>query len=209
VVPGGELDLEYEALRRVDSPPVLSKARNYRLWRSGAYGNKLRSWRTVDEWRASGFSGLVALRTLLGDGGHCCQYDRTPGDVPVVLESWASLGVPLDRVTVDEAAPAGDVVLQGEYLDDVYVAGGEVVCGHLYYSRTRRQMRDALVSFPEEARGLRADLLLSSVMTPSSLEDWKLLTARYPGHVLVVSVYGRCLGDVPGRNALVWEVRRY
>ena len=61
----------------------------------------------------------------------------------------------------------------------------------------------------EEASGLRADLLLSSVMTPSSLDDWEMLTSRFPGHVLEVSVYDRCLGDVPGRNALVWEVRRY
>ena len=27
--------------------------------------------------------------------------------------------------------------------------------------------------------------------------------------VIEVSVYDCCLGDLPGRNALVWEVRRY
>lgn len=189
-------------------PPVLSKARNYQLWRSGEYGNKLRSWRTVDEWGASGFRGLVALRTLAGGGGRC-EYDLSPEEVAVVLESWSSRGVRRDHVTVDEAAPAGDVVLQGEYLNDVYGTGGEASWGYLLYSRTRLQMRDALTAAPEVASGLRADLLLSSVMTPASLDDWRVLTDRYPGHVLEVSVYGRCLGDVPGRNALVWEVRRY
>lgn len=189
-------------------PPVLTKARNYQLWRSGAYGCKLRSWRTVEEWEASGFSGLVALRILAGGGGPC-WYDLLPVDVRFCLSQLAARGFPLDQFTVDEAAPAGNVVLQGEYLNDVYVLGGEVVHCHLHYSRVRAQMRDALASAPEEAGGLRADLLLSSVMTPGSLEDWKLLTGRFPGHVLEVSVYGSCLGDVPRRNALVWEVRRY
>lgn len=188
--------------------PVLSKSRNYQLWRSGAYGNKLRSWRTVDEWESSGFAGLVGLRTLAGGGGRC-RYDLQPRDVPAVLGYWAGLGVPLDLVTVDEAAPAERVVLQGEYLNDVVVVGGVPTHCHLHYSRARRQMRDALAEAPEEASGLRADLLLSSVMTPSSLDDWEMLTSRFPGHVLEVSVYDRCLGDVPGRNALVWEVRRY
>ena len=35
--------------------PILSKSQNYRLWQGGAFGNKLRAWRTVDEWRDSGF----------------------------------------------------------------------------------------------------------------------------------------------------------
>jgi hypothetical protein len=54
-----------------------------------------------------------------------------------------------------------------------------------------------------------ASLLIREAMTPSSYDDWLMLIDRYPGHVLEVSIYDRCLGDVPGRNALVWEVRRY
>ena len=200
--------LQYPWAEDFRPPPVLSKALNYQLWRSGAYGCKLRSWRTVEEWEASGFSGLVALRILAGGGGPC-WYDLQPVDVRFCLRQLAARGFSLDRFTVDEAAPARDVVLQGEYLNDVYVLGGGVVHCHLHYSRARAQMRDALALAPEEASGMSADLLLSSVMTPSSLDDWKLLTGRYPGHVLEVSVYGSCLGDVPGRNALVWEVRRY
>jgi len=46
-------------------------------------------------------------------------------------------------------------------------------------------------------------------MTPSSHDDWNELLERYPGHVLEVSIYDRCLGDLPNRNSLVWEVRKY
>ena len=70
-------------------------------------------------------------------------------------------------------------------------------------------MRDALSAAPEVAHRLRSDLLLEAAMTPASHEDWRRLLERHPGHVLEVSVYDRCLGDTPGRNALVWEVRMY
>jgi hypothetical protein len=47
-------------------------------------------------------------------------------------------------------------------------------------------------------------------MTPSSWADFEALLELYPSHVLEVSVYaGTTVGDVPGRNAVVWEVRRY
>ena len=70
-------------------------------------------------------------------------------------------------------------------------------------------MRDAPATAPETAQRLRSDLLLKLAMTPASHDDWNLLLGQYPGHVLEVSIYDRCLGDTPGRNALVWEVRRY
>jgi hypothetical protein len=191
------------------SDPIMNKPQNYRLWQGGDFGNKLRSWRTVAEWRASGFDGLVALRTLLAEGGGPCSYNLLPGDVDRVVGTWRSLGVPLDRIMVNEMAPDGDVVLQGEYLNDIHEIGGEVGWGYLRYSRAKTPMRDALASSPEVAQSLRSDLLLGMAMTPASHEDWRSLLDRYPGHVLEVSIYDRCLGDTPGRNALVWEVRRY
>lgn len=189
---------------------VLSKKQNYRLWRSGAFGNKLRAWCPVEEWRASGFEGRVVLRTLLGNGGKgLCQYQLLPDEVEPVVASWLGKGVPIGAIMVNESAPDGAMVLQGEYLNDVYVLDGEVRWGYFLHSFVKAQMRDALNEKSEVAQGLVADLLLRRAMTPSSYDDWRLLLDRYPGHVFEVSVYGHCLGDVPGRNALVWEVRRY
>ena len=188
--------------------PILSKPQNYRLWQGGDFGNKLRSWRTVDEWRLGGFNGDVVLRTLL-EGGGPCRYNLKREEVGEVVDSWLDLGIPLDRIMVNEAAPDGDVILQGEYLNDIYSMDGESGWGYFRYSRERSQMRDALAATPEVAQRLRSDLLLKLAMTPASHDDWNLLLARYPGHVLEVSVYDRCLGDIPGRNVLVWEVRKY
>jgi len=189
-------------------PPILTKQQNYRMWQGGEFGNKLRSWRTVDEWRASGFAGKVVLRTLMQGGGPC-RYGLGHGEVDGVVASWLADGIPRDRIMVNEEAPCGEAILQGEYLEDIFVIDGEASWGYFLHSRARAQMRDALRRAPEVAWGLRADMMLRQAMTPSSYEDWRLLLDRHGGHVLEVSVYGHCLGDIPGRNALVWEVRKY
>lgn len=193
--------------------PVLAKKQCYRLWQAGEFGNKLRAW-SVDGWRVSGFGGQVKLRTTLGGGGPCSD-DLSPDAVPLVLGLWERRrGVSPNDVVVCEAADARAAVLQGEYLNDVLgeyldgvLVGGS--WGHFRHSRERLHMREALAADSRTSTGLVSGLILREAMTPSSWEDWQLLLERYPGHVLEVSVYDRCVGDVPGRNALVWEVRRY
>jgi hypothetical protein len=188
---------------------ISSKAQNYRLWRGGAYGNKLRSWRGVDEWRSSGFRGRVALRSLVGGGGPCL-YDLGPADLEARYRDWRASGIPGHAITIDEMAPAGSTVLQGEYLNEPFVTDdGGPAWGYFLYSRDRTPMRAALRFRSAVARGLVSDLMIKGAMTPSSYEDWRELLGRWPGHVLEVSIYDRCLGDVPHRNALVWEIRRY
>lgn len=190
--------------------PILSKKENYRLWQGGAFGNKLRAWRSVEEWRASCFPGEVVLR-VLGSfvGERPCLYNLQPSQVEGAVAGWRSLGISRDNIMVNEAAPDEKVILQGEYRNSICVVGEEIFWGAFHYSRAQVQMRDALLAAPESSRSLRSDLLLRIAMTPSSYDDWLLLLARYPDHVLEVSVYDCCLGDCPGRNALIWEVRKY
>jgi hypothetical protein len=184
--------------------PILTKQQNYRLWQSGAFGNKLRAWRTVEEWRASGFAGLVALRTLLPAGGGPCAYNLTRDRAIRLVNEWDVSGiVPYQSIMVNEAAPDEAVLLQGEYLNDA------IALGYFLHSRVTKHMREALGLRSETTYGLHSDFILREAMTPSSYDDWQILIERYPGHVFEVSIYDRCLGDIPNRNALVWEIRRY
>ena len=188
---------------------ILTKKQNFRLWQSGAFGNKLRAWRTVSEWQASGFAGPVALRTL-GVGGGPCIYDvLLATDVVWWIDAWVRGGVPRETIMINEMAPDESIALQGEYLNDIYGPGIDARWGYFLHSFVKSHMRDALRTKSRVVEGLAADLLIQSVMTPSSYDDWRLLLDEYPGHVLEVSIYDRCLGDVPGRNALVWEIRKY
>jgi hypothetical protein len=188
--------------------PVLTKRQNYRLWQGGAFGNKLRAWETLDAWRASRTPGPVAIRVREGLGGGLCLYDVFPADGLHISLAAQVAGVSWDSLMANEMAPHTEI-LQGEYLNDVCTIDGEIQVGHFFHSRVRLRMRDALKVAPQVAHGLRADLMIREAMTPASYEDWRELLVRYPGHVLEVSIYENCLGDLPHRNALVWEVRKY
>ena len=200
--------------------PVLSKRQNYRLWQSGAFGNKLRAWRYPDEWFASSalrrsrgnyLECLVALRVLKGAGG-ACIYDLRPWEVERCRE-LCLFNYRDEDIMVNEMAPGDRICLQGEYWNGLAPdAMGTMRNGYFFGSRTKSSMRLALGGREPgqlHAYGLVADLMIREAMTPSSYEDWCALLDQYPNHVLEVSIFDRCLGDIPGRNALVWEVRRY
>jgi hypothetical protein len=186
---------------------VLTKKQNYRLWQGGAFGNKLRAWRSLREWRFSDYRGPVALRSLGAAGGGHCIYDVNPGQVTLAIEEMHRRGVPDGAIMVNEMAPSNAYILQGEYLNAVREDG---LWGHFFHSQVSEPMRIALLSWrARTTHGLMSDLLIREAMTPASYEDWRELLDRYPDHVLEVSIFDRCLGDLPHRNALVWEVRRY
>jgi hypothetical protein len=179
---------------------VTNKQQNYRLWQSGAFGNKLKAWRSYSEWARS--CVLVVLRTLIPGGP--CIYNLHTAFVLSKINEWIASGIPEDAIMINEAAPDHDVVLQGEYFNGVLDRPD-----YFYYSFAKAHMRDALKSEAHHSWGLEVDMLLRRYMTPSSYEDWRVLLDQYPNHVLEVSIYNHCLGDIPGRNALVWEVRIY
>lgn len=185
--------------------PVTTKRRNYELWTSGAYGCRLRTWRSVAAWRAGGYGGQVSLRTLrTGDGP--CAYDLDPPAVEAEYGRWLGLGVKAEDVVVCEMAPDHRLVVNGEYHHDPLPDGS---FRHLFYSRVRKPMRVALREGGRTCSGLRAEILLRESMTWKSWNNFRALADSYSYHVIEFSAYDHCLGDVPGHNVLVWEVRRY
>jgi hypothetical protein len=189
--------------------PILSKGENYVLWQGGAFGNKLRAWPSLAEWRASGFGGVVVLRSRRAAGGGPTAYNLQPEEVEARAQEWIDNCFPRDSIMVNEAAPDTAAILQGEYRNDVYGFPPDEAFDYFRYTRVAKHMHVALGIKTEVATGLVARELVRLFMTPASHDDWLLLIDRYPGHVFEVSIYDRCLGDVPGRNALVWEIRRY
>lgn len=185
--------------------PVRSKRENWRRASAGLYGNRLRSWDTLADLRASGWVGTVTVRTLLGGGGPCV-YDVPADRVEAVL---ADLGLPEEAVCFNQGAVDSAVILQGEYLNDVVRVDGRTYDGALRFSTVKLKMRDALRAGERTAYGLAAREALRANMTPSSWADFEALLELYPGHVLEVSTYEGTLGDVPGRNTIVWEIRKY
>lgn len=184
--------------------PVLTKRQNFALWSSGAFGNKLRCWHPFDAWARSDFEGLVVLRELnpLGGGGRCV-YDLRPDEAYWCAAQWEACGVPHESIMVNEAMPAHRVIVQGELW-----TGGDRE-GYFLHSYARLHMRPALADQQWVTTGLATRLLLRRHMTEASYADLEVLIEQYPSHAIELTVCSGQVGDTPGRNTLVWEVRRY
>lgn len=183
---------------------VKTKRENYALWSSGGFGNRLRSWYPFDEWAGSDFDGLVVLRELnRGGGGGHCLYDLSPADAYWHHKQWLLAGVRHEDIMVNEAMPAHRVTIQGELW-----TGGDRE-GYFLHSFVRDHMRPALAAQQLVSHGLKTRMLLRHHMTPSSYADLEVLIEQYPAHVIELTACSGTVGDTPGRNTLVWEVRQY
>jgi hypothetical protein len=51
--------------------------------------------------------------------------------------------------------------------------------------------------------------LMTNALNELSFLDIIELLEKYPGHVIEISVLDRCIGRIPGRNYVTWEIRNY
>ena len=52
---------------------ISNKKQNYELYKRGLYGNKLRTWYSLEEFIESGYNGTVSLR-YSGNSGVCIVH---------------------------------------------------------------------------------------------------------------------------------------
>lgn len=188
---------------------ICSKLENYRLCHAGAYGNRLRQWDSIEAWKASGYGEPVCMRTALHAGGGPKRFFVRPEEVESLAALWKiEHKVPRDRIRLSEMAD-GVRVLQGQYFNGVVEIDGEVRNGVFKLTFASGPIPIALQAHQKTVYGLTATLLIQHFMTPSSFSDFQELLDRYPDHVLEFSVWESCIGDTPGRNAVVWEIRKY
>jgi hypothetical protein len=183
-----------------DNMIVNNKRQNYKLFISGEYGNHLKSW-TLDEYEKSNFSGLVTIMYRGPFSGGPCYYDVTRLNVKTLILDIENRGFSRDDLLIYESAPDDHIIIQGEYLN--------TAPGAFYFSTCRYKMRDALKVDGVNVTSIRGRIMLQNAMSPSSWEDFQVLLDKYPEHVIELSVYNKNLGNIQGRNTIIWEVRNY
>ena len=179
---------------------ITSKPQGIALWTAGAFGNKLRTWPTLEACLASGYRGRVGLRYIDPRGG------GTPWEAHVPIDELALrmlarrvCGLRDDLTLFCEEAPDHRLILNGEF-SDLY---------GFYCSNIKKPMRAALKEGGRWVSVAAGRLMLKHCMTPSSWSDFEALLEVYPEYVIELSVYDIPLGELRGRNALIWEVRQY
>jgi hypothetical protein len=173
----------------------------YVRYHRGDFGNKLRAWPTLEAFSAANFAGTVSLRYSGPQGGAWLKYDVRPSEVEAWAARWIAEGAKRELIQINESAPDERIVVQGEA-----VRSTEGLA--LFCSREKTKMRTALRN-GKQFYGLVAETILKDAMSPGSYDDLQILFEEYPDSVIEVSVYSICLGDTPGRNSIVWEVRNY
>lgn len=182
------------------------KSHFYELMRAGCLGNTLRNWNTVEEALASSCElfGIREMGVWGGGGGHGI---RSRAELQPYTRGLESRGI---RYIVDEAAPDSDAQLQGEVCRSVISPGATCGWVGMVGVRTGRRMRDSMAEGLLRPRsGLTLRLLLDYFLDPSSRDDFEAIWDLYPNAVIEFTSYPYCLGKIPGRNTIIWEVRDY
>ena len=176
-----------------------NKIEFYRRWREGEFGNRIRSFDSYADLCKSGYQGLTVVRYKV-PGHPFCRYEIPRHQVEEVLEEFVSKGARRDLFTFNESAPDSRLILQGEVCRSIRHL-------ELHYSRAQLPMRKALREDPQCACGLQALTLLRGALWPKSLTMLQELL-EYDA-VVEFSAFDRAVGDIPGHNTLIWEVRNY
>lgn len=184
--------------------PVRTKRRMYELLAAGAFGNTIPQYFDVGEWERSPDSSRYAwwgVRTLT-PGGPCrlnCPREevRETAERPEFRKAGINVSVMIDK--------AVDVTLWA----DVYDSPTGILAYGVENPPKGGSWRALMPSQGREYRGVSARALIERHLNPSSLADLWAVFDRWPGHVLEFSATRQCFGTVPGRNAVVWEVRLY
>jgi hypothetical protein len=139
-----------------------------------------------------------------GGGSQFTRYNVPAADVAAAVAEFQRAGAAAERFNFNEAAPDERLVFQGEVTQST-----EHIT--LRMSEEKTNMRSAMANTDrvKHLYGLQAIHKLRTALSPSSYADLRALWELYPTAVVELSVYEMPVGDLKGRNAVVWEVRDY
>lgn len=180
---------------------IRHKADYYALAARGVLGNTVERFFSLDDWkrRSSTYSSW-GVQTTRVPGGPC----RLNCPTEEVEATWAKF---LPYVPV--VSPMLSACIPTLWAGDAWDSPTGLSLHGLLAPPLGFDWRASMKTDQRSWHGTAARALLRSLMTPDSYEDMTDVFERYPGHVYEVSVFERCVGTRPGRNAVVWEVRAY
>lgn len=185
------------------SGELRNKDECYLLYNHGLFGNRALAWNSYQEILNSDWKGQICMRgrrTQIKRGKVVYNVDLE--EVPKIIKRWGREGIPEDHIGFNQSMPDKHLVLQGE----VMRYGGRL---YLLYTKIKKPMNIALNEETLHAEGLKAKLLLEHTLSGSSYSDLEALFETFPNSIVEFSSYDVPVGEIPGRNAVIWEVRNY
>lgn len=181
---------------------ITSKRDMYSLLERGAFGNTIPMWTDLHKWlRESPGHQRWGVRTMAPGGP--CSLNCDIHDVPNTFLAFRAAGHrPQISMMVDQVAAVS-------LMADVWESPSGLVVYGIEYPAPGTSWRAVMPTQGRHWEGTAAQMLLARHLNPNSRDDLADVLARYPGAVCELSALDRCIGTVPHRNAVVWEVRHY
>ena len=187
---------------------ITSKAQMYEMLSDGEFGNTIPQFFSVEDWlkspdsRKYEFWGVRSAKTSMHPACRMnVPYDEVAEYANTHFPDAPNISMMVDKIAQVTAyleiweSPTGLVVEGVEYPD---TAGGW---------NWRNSMKDP--TRRKAWHGTTASMILCKHLNPNSLSDLRCLLDRYDDHIVELSALDRCIGTIPHRNAIVWEVRKY
>jgi hypothetical protein len=175
---------------------ITNKRQMQQLLASGRLGNAMRMWPNLEALQASGYDGLVYVRSM-----QISNSDKL-FEVPAaeVAERLNQRRIALASCRFYEA-PLNELrVIQGEFC--------HLPPYYLNYTMAHEPLRTALERDSRHAYGSEALGILRHYCDPADYDWLHELLDVYPGHVIEFSVLRQRVGTLR-RRMVIWEVRSY
>lgn len=183
--------------------PVRNKKEMYPRLAAGEFGNTMPAWIDFEKWKSEGFPKyeLWGLRHTRIAGFPGAKLMVSRHEVPRWLEAnfkWRDW----------QLSPMTDNIGTVQWEGDVWRHPcGKLSCSGNVLPAPGTWRKHMLT--PRLWEGSAAVALLDHVLNDNSRDDLDVLLETFPDHVVEFSALDVCFGTVPGRNAIVWEVRSY
>lgn len=179
---------------------IKNKMEAYAAYEELKFGNKLKTWTTLEEALAQGWTSKVAVRYQVPQSRYTA-YGLTLSEAQEHVDKCLDDGANKSLFRFNEAAPDDKIIFQGELMRN---HEGLILSWSPLFTMHRFAMKDPFLSV-----GLSAFNYLKKHCSPASYDDLMDLLYLYEDAIIEFSVYERELGWARGRNTVVWEVRDY
>lgn len=184
----------------IEKGRIENKQDFFLLYEAGRLGNKAITWNSYEDILNSGWEGLVCIRGKDKIQRKKVKYNTPINEIPKIIEEFRKERI--EKITFNQSMPDGHLIIQGEVMK-THLG----LC--LWYTTKKVPMNKALAEESLYAEGLKANILLETFMDPSSYSDLKDLMEIFPDSAIEFSTYDICVGTLPNKNTVFWEVRNY
>ncbi len=181
---------------------INSKKDFYLLYNKGLFGNRPLCWDTYEELLKSSWRNPVCIRSTKGTARSNTRFDVPFLELEKELEDLRNKGVKNNEMSFNQSMPNDKILIQAEIKR---TSKGL----YLLYSTVKKPMNLAFKEEIKHAFGLEALLILETYLYPQSYSDIMNLFEMFPESVIEFGTYSVYVGDLPGRNTIIWEVRNY